>query len=102
MPLKIQAASPEEHAFAAEVNKRLASTGARISAFSLLDAETQTRTYGLVFTYGPKRETISDPTPFHYDSPDDVVDRVKRWLASSGTNNLYSPDPKFAEDREFM
>jgi hypothetical protein len=100
MPLKIQAASPEEHAFAAEVNKRLASArcaGARISAFSLLNTETQTRTYGLVFTYGPKRETISDPTPFHYDSPDDVVDRVKRWLASSGSNNLYSPDLKYAE-----
>ena len=102
MPLKIQAASPEEHAFAAEVNKRLASTGARISAFSLYDIQTDTASYGLVFTYGPKRHTITSDIAFHHDPPDDVVDRVKRWLASSGTNNLYSPDPKFAEDREFI
>ena len=97
MPLKIQAASPEEHAFAAEVNKRLASSGARISAFSLLNTETETRSYGLVFTYGPKRHTITADSAFHYDSPDDVMDRVKRWLASSGSNNLYSPDLKYAE-----
>jgi hypothetical protein len=102
MPLKIQAASPEEHAFAAKVNKRLAGTGAKINAFSLLNSETQESTYHLTFQYGPKRHTIQADAPFHTDSVDDVVDRVKRWLASSGSNNLYSPDPKFAEDRELM
>ncbi len=39
MPLKIQAACPEEHAFAAEVNKRLASTGAKVNAFTFLLTE---------------------------------------------------------------
>ncbi len=97
MPLKIQAASPEEHAFAAEVNKRLAGTGARISAFSLLDIETKADSWGLVFTYGPKRHTITADAPFHYDSADEIVEKVKRWLASSGSNNLYSPDLKYAE-----
>jgi hypothetical protein len=97
MPLKIQAASAEEHAFAAEANKRLATTGARIAAFSLVNNETETRSYGLVFTYGPKRHTITADAPFHYDSPDEIVDRVKRWLATSGGNDLYSPDLKYAE-----
>ena len=97
MPLKIQAASPEEHAFAAEVNKRLASTGARVNAFTTVDTETEEKSYRLTFQYGSKRTTIAANGPFHYDSPDDVVDRVKRWLASSGSNNLYSPDLKYAE-----
>src|SRR5258706_11059485 len=97
MPLKIEAASPEEHAIGAEVNKRLAYNGAKVNAFSLLNTETQESTYHLTFQYGPKRHTIQADAPFHTDSVDDVVDRVKRWLASSGTNNLYSPDLKYAE-----
>jgi hypothetical protein len=97
MPLKIQAASPEEHAFAAEVNKHLSDTGARISAYSIVNTDLGTISYGLVFTYGPRRRTITSDAPFHYDSADEIVDRVKRWLASSGTNNLYSPDLKYAE-----
>jgi hypothetical protein len=97
MPLKIQAASPEEHAFAAEVNKRLATTGAKVNAFTVLNEDRLSHVYGLVFTYGPKRHTITADAPFHYDSPDEIVEKVKRWLASSGGNDLYSPDLKYAE-----
>jgi len=97
MPLKIQAASPEEHAFAAEVNKRLNGTGAKVNAFTRMETETQAISYGLTFQYGPKRYTITSDGPFHSDSPQDVVDRVKRWLAGSNANNLYSPDLKYAE-----
>ncbi len=45
MPLKIQAASPEEHAFAAQVNKRLAGTGARVNAYETVDKDSDAREY---------------------------------------------------------
>jgi len=93
---KIQAASPEEHAFAAEVNKRLAAPRPHfcLLASRCRDADPNLRPCLHLWPQAPYHH-------FRYELPlrfaDDVVDRVKRWLASSGTNNLYSPDLKYAE-----
>jgi hypothetical protein len=97
MPLKIAPAFPEEYAFATEVNKRLASTGARILPFTMTDPESQASTYHLTFQLGPKRHTIAADAPFHLDSPDDVVGRVHDWIAGVGATERYSPDLKYAE-----
>ena len=97
MPSKIQPASAEEYVFCQEVNKLLGPRGAAVNAFTKIDEETGATTYGLTFQYGPKRLTIMTDAPFHYDPPGDIVERVKRWLAGSGANNLYSPDLKYAD-----
>lgn len=97
MPAKIQPASAEEYVFTQEVNKLLGGSGARVNAFTTVDIDSGATNYGLTFQYGPRRHTIMSDAPFHIDAPGDVVDRVKRWLAGSGANNLYSPDPKYAE-----
>lgn len=90
MPLKIEPASAEEQAFAADVNRKLVNSGARVSVFSLLNIETQVRQYGVVFQLGSKRKTITADAPFHYDSPDDVISRVYAWI--KGGAELYTPD----------
>ena len=99
---KIEAASQEEHDFAAKVNLALEQAGGRasVSPFCRLDEDTQARMYGLVFSCGSKRHTITADAPFHYDSPDDVVARVKQWIATAGGRELYSDNPKYAVDFE--
>lgn len=97
MPLKYAPASVEETEFAAKVNDKLRSTGAKVTAFSVTESADNSTAYHLTFQYGTRRHTIRSDAPFHLDSVDDIEQRVKRWLASSGTNNLYSPDLKYAE-----
>jgi hypothetical protein len=95
--LKIQPASREEHAFAERVNGLLADTGARVTAFSLLNTETEVRGYGLTFSCGTKRTTINADSPFHYDPPQDVVKRVREWLAKGAHADRWSTAVKYAE-----
>lgn len=94
--IKIEPASQDEHAFASRVNLALDGKAA-VSPFCSFNEETQARTYGLVFSYGSKRYTITADSPFHDDPVEDVVKRVTRWLAG-GAGQLYSPDPKYAGD----
>jgi hypothetical protein len=94
--VKIEAASAEEHAFAATVNREM-KEAATVSPFTQVDEATDTRTYCLVFSCGSKRHTITSDAPFHYDSPDEVVKRVQAWVANRGGQQLYSPDMKYAE-----
>lgn len=96
MPLKIHPASPEEHAFASQVNKRLAGDAA-VHAFCLVNTENETRHYGLTFQCGSKRHTITADGPFHYDPVEDVVKRVREWMAGSSAGDRWSTDPKYAE-----
>lgn len=97
MVTKVQTASAEEYVFTQEVNKALEGSGARVNAFTMVDQESGATRHGLTFQFGPKRHTITSDAPFHYDPPSDIVERVRRWLSSSGTNNLYSPDTKYAD-----
>jgi hypothetical protein len=96
MPLKIAPASPEEHAFAAEVNKRLPD-GAKINAFELVEAESERRFYGLTFQYGSRRTTMQADSPFHLDPPEDVIKRVRDWIAGLSAANRWSTDLKYAD-----
>lgn len=98
MSLKIQPASPEEHAFAAKVNKSLAGVGAAVHAFSMFNTETGAiQDYRLTFQCGAKRKTIMADGPFHHDPPEDVVKRVREWIAGNGATDRWSTDPKYAE-----
>lgn len=87
--LKASPPTPEEMAFCAEVNRRLAA--GKVSAYSMMDAESQARTYGLVFSLGSKRKTLQSDQPFHYDPPDDVIKRVREWTASVMQANRWAP-----------
>lgn len=97
MTLKIAAATPEEYAFAQAVNQRLVGTGASVHAFTREDSETQAKTYGLTLQYGGKRTTLTAESPFHYDSPDDVVVRVKQWLAATSQGERWTTDLERAD-----
>jgi hypothetical protein len=99
MPLKIAPASPEEHAFAAEVNKRISDNGgaARVHAFTLIDTETEAKTYHLAFQYGSKRTTIAADSPFHLDPVEDIIKRVQDWIAGLSAANRWSTDLKYAD-----
>jgi len=97
MALKIQPASPEEHAFAAEVNKRL--TEAKVIPFAMADpANPETPpTYHLTVQLGSKRTTLTADAPFHLDSPEDVIKRVNEWSVSLRASNRWSTDLKYAD-----
>jgi len=102
MPLKIQPASPDEHAFAAKVNEGLRDIGASISAYSLVDIGPEgptsaIRLHGLVFSCGGRRHSMQADSPFHYDPPEDVIQRVRDWVASRSHADRWSTDVKYAE-----
>lgn len=99
MAAKQQQATAEEFAFANDLNRRLAAYGATVSAYSTLDDDTQRRSYGLVFCHGSKRHTITSDVPFHYDSPDDLMEGVKKWLdgGDGGWSKRWSTDPRYAD-----
>jgi hypothetical protein len=92
MTLKIAPASPEEYVFAQECNRLLTGTGASVHAFTQVDGDKQPAGYGLVMQCGGKRETITADTPFSYDPPEDVVRRVKQWVASAGQADRWTTD----------
>lgn len=93
----IAPASHEEHEFAAKVNLAL-KEAASVSPFCRLEGDPPVTTYGLVFSCGSKRHTITSDVPFHIDPVEDVVERVQAWLAKGGAGQLYSPDPRYAGD----
>jgi hypothetical protein len=97
MTLKIAPATAEEYTFAQEVNRKLASTGASVHAFTRVDTENKTACYGLIFQCGSKRETITADTPFCYDPPDDVVARVQRWMAGVTAGDRWTTDLERAD-----
>lgn len=96
--LKIQPATAEEYAFAAEVNKRL-TDGARVTPSTVADpANPEARPiYRLTFQLGSKRTTITSDAPFYLDPPEDVVKQVTDWIAGIAAANRWSTDPKDAE-----
>jgi hypothetical protein len=95
--LKIAAASPEEHRFAAVVNARLTDTGARVLPFEMVNAENGARTYHLTLQYGAKRTVITADSPFHYDPPEDVTRRVREWMASAAQASRWTTDLEAAD-----
>jgi hypothetical protein len=95
--LKIAPATAEEYTFAQEVNRKLASTGASVHAFTRVNTEDDTRTYGLILQCGAKRETITADTPFCYDPPDDVVARMQRWMAGVTAGDRWTTDLEKAD-----
>lgn len=97
MALKIAPATPEEYVFAQEVNKKLAAVGASVHAFTRVDSETDAKSYGLTFQAGSKRTTITADTPFCYDAPEDVVVRVKQWLAAASQGERWTTDLERAD-----
>lgn len=97
MALKIQPASPEEHAFAAQVNKRLAGD-AFMHPFCMFNTETGTIVdYRLTFQCGRKRHTIMADSPFHYDPIEDVVKRVREWMGHIGQGERWTTDLERAD-----
>ncbi len=90
--LKIAPASPEEHAFASEVNARLKVSGARVTPHEIVNTQTQAKTYHLVLQCGSKRTGLTADSPFHYDAVEDVVKRVHQWLAGAKLADRWTTD----------
>jgi hypothetical protein len=97
MALKIGPASPEEHAFACQVNDRLVTIGAKVLPFEMVNSENGERHYHLTFQCGSKRTVVTADTPFHYDSVDDVVRQVQQWLATAGAGERWTTDLEKAD-----
>jgi hypothetical protein len=97
MTLKIAPATPEEYAFAQAVNQQLTGTGASVHAFTQVDSDKQPKSYGLTFQCGSKRTTITADAPFCYDAPEDVVVRVKQWLAAAAAGERWTTDIERAD-----
>lgn len=93
--LMIGAAIPEERAFAADVNKRLAD-GVTVHPFERAPADGE-REWCLTFQYGTRRHTISSESPWHYDSPDEVVRRVMDWVARAHQANRWTTSLEAAD-----
>lgn len=97
MTLKIAPATAEEYAFAQAVNQRLVGTGASVHAFTQVDSDKQPKSYGLTLQFGGKRTTLTADAPFHYDAPEDVVVRVKQWIAGAGQSDRWTTDLERAD-----
>jgi hypothetical protein len=97
MTLKIAPPSPEEHAFACQVNDRLVGTGARVVSFTLVNPKNQARTYHLTVQAGSKRTVLTADAPFHYDPPEDVVAKVKEWIGSASAGERWTTDLERAD-----
>lgn len=98
MTLKIQPAPPEEQAFAAQVNKVLHGSGAAVHPYLLVDTETgRVQEYRLTCQCGSKRHTISADGPFHYDPAEDVIKRVREWMAAAGAGERWTTDLERAD-----
>jgi hypothetical protein len=73
MAAKTQPASAEESAFVVELNKHLSPYGAAAGGFTSFDDRTLRESYGLVFSRGSKRHTLTSDMPFSYDPPREVI-----------------------------
>jgi len=86
----ISPASSEEQAFANEVNKLLGPDGGKVQPYT--SERNDKTTYCLLFWLGAKRTTITSETPFHYETPQSVSERVKEWVERSRQSNRWSTD----------
>lgn len=89
--LKFKFPSPEELKFTGHVNALLMEHGAKVSAYECQHPDDHC-TYHLTFECGSKRKTIHSDTPFHYDPPEAVVQRVKDWIAGVRLTNRWTTE----------
>ena len=87
--MTIAPASLEERAFANEVAERIAEIDVKVWPFEMVDKD-GTRRYALTVERGHKRHTIYADVPWHYDSPDDVVQRIQDWAARSHSEQRWA------------
>jgi hypothetical protein len=98
--LKIASATAEEYIFAQDCNRALAGAGASVHPFCMVehhDDGHETRSYRLTMQCGGKRSTLQADSPFHYDPPDDVVRRVKEWIAGACHSGRWTTDLEKAD-----
>lgn len=79
MALKIRFPSDEDKQFCEDCNGLLKNHGARVSAYEILHPDDSV-TYHLTFECGSKRKSISSSTPWYYEPPNEVVQKVLDWI----------------------
>lgn len=98
MALKLRFPSADEQRFCEECNGLLCNHGARVSAYEVLHPD-DSSTYHLTFEAGSKRKSVSSPTPWHYETPQDVVAQVLDWIHGVRQSQRWTTElPKDLED----
>lgn len=91
LALKFKFPSAEELTFIGQVNALLMDSGARVSGYEAQHPDDSIR-YHLTFECGSKRKTLDSDTPFHYDPPMAVVQRVHDWIAGVRLTNRWTTE----------